>query len=153
MLAEVGSLSKVIADAAKGNLAAQYFLQSIYHAIGVWDDLIDKDTPVPDRDINTAFEFFMIHLPQNPWYAVNFALLQPVMQAFIINWHSGNVQKKEHPEQTYMLRQMFFDLVTQVAAIQGGLEFAKKINLRLWQETAAFMTLQEYKEKDNGLAA
>lgn len=147
-MAEVASLSKLIEVASCGNKSAQHFLQSIYHAIGIWDDLIDKDSPPQDIDIHTVFEFFLVHLPRNLWYRQNMDGLAPVMEAFIINWHSGNSQKASHPEQTYILRQMYFDLITAVAKINGGWIHAKTVNLQLWKETGLFMSLEEYKLKD-----
>jgi hypothetical protein len=149
-VAEQGSLNQIIEDASCGKAQALYFLSSMYHAIDLWDDLIDRDEEISDERVHATFEFLLVHLPGNQWFLTHVGQLQPVMQAFIISWHTGNEQKARHPEQTYILRQLYFDLITVVAVICGGYDHGKAINRRLWATSADFLTLQQYKDK-NGL--
>lgn len=45
----------------------------------VWDDLIDKDKPVTDEQINWAFTAALVYLPMNPFY-------QRIQQAVMPMW-------------------------------------------------------------------
>ena len=45
-------------------------LNDLFRAMHTWDDLVDKDKPVSEADINGAFVALMVHVPANPFYLI-----------------------------------------------------------------------------------
>jgi hypothetical protein len=119
----------------RGNADAITFIRQIHEIAEVWDDLIDKDKPVCDSAINGAFYRALIGLPRNAFYREHFALLNPVMEAAILDWFTAN--DLEHRREgddlhtAYVLRCGAQALTVMAARIIGGVEWARRVNLEL----------------------
>ena len=55
-------------EAYKGDVDLSNFHDLLSELSNIWDDLIDKDKPVSDEQINKAFKIALIYLPSNPVY-------------------------------------------------------------------------------------
>jgi hypothetical protein len=120
-----------IARWLKGDAAAIEFITGVHAIAEVWDDLIDGDQPSP-ADINTAFVQALIVLPRNVFYQRNFALLNPVMEAAILDWLTANALEakgeREGLRTAFVLRCSAMTLTAMAARIIGGWAWAKQVN-------------------------
>jgi hypothetical protein len=121
----------VFAKACCGNAVALGFILEYFAICDAWDDLIDKDKPMLEWDINHAFYRALVTLPRNPFYQANFAALNPIIEIGIQNWWLANQLERQPDGQLRQtantLRCRVFDLVIKCAAIIGGIEHAHDI--------------------------
>lgn len=73
-----------------------YFL--LVALANIWDDLVDRDHPVGEADINRAFEIALCDLPMNPLYAALQHRIVPMWQVFIANYSTANKFEREQDE-------------------------------------------------------
>jgi len=118
-----------------GNPEAISFITTVHQIVELWDDLIDQDKPVKPKAINAAFYAALIELPRNGFYRANFALLNPVFEAAILDWFTANALEQRWQENdlhsAYMLRCGIHMLTVMSARLIGGMEWANKVNLEL----------------------
>ena len=108
-----------------GNRDAAVFVAMVFRIFHAWDDLIDKDAPVPDAEINMAFYLAMVQVPRNPFYRANFAELSPIVSQAIANWMYATQAEREAPsEATFIVRSSYVDILLKSAEIVGGLNYA-----------------------------
>lgn len=129
----------------RGNRAAADFIELIVEVLHFWDDLIDRDKPLTDADINDKMFKLLVTLPRNTFYISNFTILNPVLVNAITNWHVANrLERTDAPDDyklriAYIVRSSYVDLITQSALIVGGPEWAvqvgEQIRLYAHQET------------------
>jgi len=121
----------VFSEACCGNQAALGFILEYFAICNVWDDLIDRDNPVSDWELNLAFYRALVTLPRNPFYQQHFAALSPIIESGIQNWWLANqLENNEAPqlrEAANVLRVRVFDLVLKCAALTGGILHARDI--------------------------
>ena len=90
----------------------------------IWDDLIDKDKPVSDADINAAFWMALVQIPANDFYQQFGATLRPVMASAILNWIGANTLEKRgnlHDiEVAHVTRYALADVLMLMATLIGG---------------------------------
>lgn len=118
-------------SAARGNLSAQQFLHDMWHVCSELDDLHDKDKVV---DVERLTWRVLVDLPSNPFYIQNFTALQPVVRTMVMNWVASNKLRTAAPALSYVLRSSFNDLVTTVALLCGGPQWAQEICYQTWLE-------------------
>lgn len=108
----------------RGEAAARDFLLAIHDIAHVWDDLIDKDKPVTDDEINDAFFKALVVLPNNAFYRQHFTALQPLVMTSILNWLTANaLEASDKPDDkhiSFVTRSAYTDLITYVAMLVGG---------------------------------
>lgn len=115
-------------EATKGNANATDFILKMVHVLHLWDDLIDRDKPVDDAAINRGFQFLLVDIPRNPFYAQHFGALNTLVSTAITNWHVATRMEREGADYeksiAFILRSSYIDLLTHIAAIVGGPEWA-----------------------------
>ena len=116
---------------SKDDRDAANFLCAIVDVLHVWDDLIDQDSNLTLNAINGAFTAALIGLPNNPFYAKHFQVLNPILLSAINNWHVANVLENGSSEAdkriAFISRSSYIDLITQVAYIVGGHEWVMHV--------------------------
>ena len=121
----------MLLTAVKGNRDAADFLATIVAVLHFWDDLIDKDQQLTDKDINDAFWKALIVLPRNNFYREHFHLLNPLLMAAIHNWSAATKLEREGDSGdkhiAFILRSSYVDLITQSALLVGGPEWAEEV--------------------------
>jgi hypothetical protein len=130
----------IVATALKGNEAALALIRRFGQIAHTWDDLVDRDRPVSDADINSVFVQALIDLPLNPFYAEHFVRLNEIMLNSITNWRIANeLERQEKPQDgdltiAFIIRSSYIDMVVQCALLIGGLEWAVAcgVELRRW---------------------
>lgn len=119
----------------KGNEEAARFLECWMSVIEIWDDLVDKDKPVTDTEINSAFFSALINIPRNGFYQANFARLNTIMESVITDWHTANALEATKDEvmlrTSYVMRCGAYAVISMCAAIVGGPEWGRAVNTEL----------------------
>ncbi len=117
--------------AYKGNADAVALVLAIAEISHTWDDLIDRDKPVSDAQINRAFGIALLELPKNPFYQAHCLELLPVMTTGTLNWQTANEYEKTKDHEAHalahVLRYGIADLVLFIAYLIGGQEWAKQV--------------------------
>ncbi|MTJ81732.1 MAG: hypothetical protein F8N37_12040 [Telmatospirillum sp.] len=115
----------------KGRRDAVVFIKMMCDILHTWDDLIDRDKPVDPEAINRAFFTALVTLPRDPFYAANFALLNPIVETAIYNWWTANLYEASSDEDrlraAFILRSSYSDIATMCARIVGGPDWARTV--------------------------
>lgn len=102
----------------------------------VWDDLKDGDDPSRDR-IDAAFEALLLDVPTNPFFAAHAGALTTMHRSVILQWHTANAFEtaREEPQlpKAYMLRAGLFQIFHMVAALKGGMTWARQLGPEIWR--------------------
>jgi hypothetical protein len=130
----------IVATALKNNEGALALIRKFGQIAHTWDDLVDRDKPVSDAEISSAFVQALIELPLNSFYAEHFLRLQEIMLNSITNWRIANeLERQEKPQDgdltiAFVIRSSYIDMVVQCALLLGGLEWAVQcgVELRRW---------------------
>ena len=127
-----------------GNPEAIQFVVRVFRALHVWDDLIDRDKPLTDDEINSVFWDLLVVLPTDPFYTRNIALLSSTLVNAIVNWHVANKLEREGDDKdksiAFILRGAYIDLLSTSAFIVGGMRWAQEIGpaIRRWAHEETF---------------
>jgi hypothetical protein len=118
--------------ACRDNVYALQYLGMMMDAVEIWDDMVDKDKPVADADINGVFFSLMLGLPQNPFFDQNKAFLLPITLMCVNAWFDANLLEKSEDirlrQSAWWLKQMGVELYGAVAYLCGGFEHMRKIS-------------------------
>jgi hypothetical protein len=102
-----------------------------------WDDLIDKDKPVPDEQIHKAFWQAIIGLQGNLFFQKHQGMLIPVL-ATGMNSYMDSVEMEKGDFQdrvvAYGIRDFYLELVPLVIALSQGYESMRRNSklIRRW---------------------
>jgi hypothetical protein len=107
-----------------GHADALAFIETLFTALHVWDDLEDRDRAVSSARFNQMMTSLLITLPRNRFYRDHFAELNPVVHLAILNWQIANRLEQSATQQdlqtAFILRSSYTDLITVCATILGG---------------------------------
>lgn len=107
------------------------FLHELFHMMHVWDDLIDKDKPVDDATINSAFTSLLVHVPANPFYQRFFAQLHPLISVATLDWLAANelerTGNKLDEEIAFITRSSYAALILKTLELCRGYAFAQRV--------------------------
>ena len=125
--------SERLAEWLKGHAAAIALVETIHDVVELWDDLIDRDCEIEPERINRAFYALFVTIPRNGFYQQHFALLNPLIESAILDWHTANALERDEtgPETAYGLRCTGQAVTTMCARIIGGVEWALQVNKEL----------------------
>lgn len=73
-----------------GNADAAKFIADVCFVAHIWDDLIDKDKPVSDDQINQAFMTALVGIPSNAFYQSRYRDLQPLVFSGVLGYITAN---------------------------------------------------------------
>lgn len=113
----------------KGDTNAVQLVLDVAKMSHIWDDMIDKDKPVSDEQINWAFWAAMVGIPSNPFYQAYRHELIPIFDLGIFNYIAANELEKGDQmsrEAAHAARYQIGDVAITIARIIGGREWAMK---------------------------
>jgi hypothetical protein len=129
-----------------GNASAIDFINRLFDAVELWDDLIDKDVEISDAHINRVFGSLMFFLPANDWFIDNRKYYLPLMMASINAFHDANaMQDSESPRLrnlAFHIRNFGIELHIATALLIGGYEHMRAVS----GEIREFFAFEEYKD-------
>lgn len=118
-----------------GSTEAVEFLLLISEITEVWDDLIDRDVPVPDERIHTAFMKAMLVLPVHPFYMKHRAYLWPLMNQAVNSWLDANELVKQGDNgrrYAFVVRNMDIQIAQAIAYLTGGWDHMRRVSAEMW---------------------
>ena len=127
----------------KGNDAAVQFVLSLASACHLWDDLIDRDKPVSDEEVNDAFWLMLISMPTNAFFREHADSFRPLMVCAALNWQAATKFERETDpsgddkrllECAHVIRSDYANIVIHAAYLIGGLTWARQVTpeIRAW---------------------
>jgi len=119
-----------------GNEDALQFLNLICDITELWDDLIDQDKPISQKDINDAMMAALIYLPLNPFYREHATYLTPLMISSINSWQDANTLSDGTRSQralAYTLRNMDIQIVQAIVFITQGYDRLREVSQDIWK--------------------
>jgi len=142
--------------AFKGNAAAVDYVLAVARVADVWDNLVDRDVQVSEKDINEAFWLLAVEIPRNPFFQSFANDLLPVTATGIINWMAANKMERSKEmnhraiEIAHVIRYSIADVALMAAFLCGGREWAAEVGpeLRLRSQKS---DLNEYINSIGGL--
>jgi hypothetical protein len=81
-----------------GNQDALNMYRALVHLSHVWDDLVDKDKEVSERDINLAFGSCLLYLPTNPFYRAIQDQILPMWVVVLSSYETANKFERDKDE-------------------------------------------------------
>lgn len=122
--------------AMKDNKDAAHFVSQMAYISHFWDDLIDKDKPISDKEINMAFRVMLLGIGANRFYQVNVDYIMPILAGTFINFETANKIELEDNikkddsllEISWYLRDAGGILMATCASLIAGPEWAEKVN-------------------------
>ena len=114
-----------------GNHDAAQFCQDIFSISQIWDDLIDRDRPVCNDQINRMMWKAMIDIPRNPFLYQNSLALTQTLEIVMADWLDANELEKGNDNDkniAFVLRDSVGTIVIQCARIIGGYDWMHEIS-------------------------
>lgn len=122
-----GHVFDEIARLCGGNGDAMDLIHSAWAACETWDDLVDRDKPVADAEINKLLIWALFGLQQNPVYRQH-PPLALALRVTVSNWMAANrLERSADREQlvtAYTLRCCPYDFFVAVILCVSGPEMA-----------------------------
>lgn len=114
------------------------FVVSLGQIFQTWDDLVDRDKPVGDEQINAAF-WDALGMVGNPFFLRHHDSILPVMRVAIADWFDANALARsevpEHRAAAYVLRDTSTSsILLQCALLCGGYDHMRGISLEIRRE-------------------
>jgi hypothetical protein len=118
------SVYTTIAGLLEGHPAAASFCRDLLDVLDVWDDLVDRDKPVCDEQINHAFQTAIFRFAANPFYQQHQLSLLPIMNAAAINWEVATTLERGGQVSdlniAFILRSSYVDVLVACVGLTCG---------------------------------
>lgn len=130
-----------------GNMLAIDFVNQLFDAVELWDDLIDKDNEISNEHINRVFLSLFFSLPANNWFINNREYYLPLILTSINGFHDANNmaknEKKHIKNMAFHLRNFGIEIHIATAFLIGGYEHMRKVSQEI-REFFAFETFENW---------
>ena len=115
-----------------GHPDAEAFCRDVLDVVAIYDDLIDKDKPIADRDIHRAMWLALVDMPRNPFYRAHFDLLNPLVIQAIVNWRAANRLETTGNASavSFVIRSTYADIISMCATILHGPAVSETLAIR-----------------------
>ena len=133
----------------KGNQNAAQFCEDVFSISQIWDDLIDRDRPVCNDQINRMMWKSLIDIPRNTFFYQNSLVLTQTLEIAISDWLDANELEKGNDKDrniAFVLRDSVGTIVIQCARIIGGYDWMREISPYV-RRFVYDETLMSYKDK------
>lgn len=105
-----------------------FMLATVSH---VYDDLVDRDKPVPDEQVHRAFWLALVEIPRNRFYQGHVMHLQPLIAQAIVSWRVANELQRSADREALnvanVLRYAAADVIVHMAYLIGGPDWAAEV--------------------------
>lgn len=121
-----------------GNQDALNMYRALVHLSHTWDDLVDKDKNVHERDINLAFMSALLVLPTNPFYRAIQDQILPMWVVIISGYETANkFERDKDPhgiEIAHSLRYAAGQIIAYAIHVCVGPDKAREFLPDMWKE-------------------
>ena len=128
-----------------GNESAIAFVNMLFDAVELWDDLIDKDVEVKDEHVNRVFMNLMFSLPANAWFSAHKEYYLPLIMTSINAFHDANklAGDKELRNLAFHIRNFGIEIHIATAFLIGGYDHMRAVSEEM-RRFFAFETFEEW---------
>lgn len=103
----------------------------------VWDDLVDKDQPATEQEINNAFLICLVYLPANPFYRSIQEQIWPMWLTVVSAFETANKFERDKDahgiEIAHGLRYAAGNIVAYAVHVCVGPEKAREVLPAMWK--------------------
>lgn len=133
-----------------GNQDALNMFRMLVDLSHTWDDLVDKDNPAGEADINNAFLICLVYLQANPFYRSIQEQVWPMWLSVVSAYEVANkFEKDKDPhgiEIAHGLRYAAGHIIAYAVHVCVGAEKAKEILPEVWKNIY-FERYDEYRKE------
>lgn len=119
-----------------GNESAVEFMVAVSSLCELWDDLDDKDKPIPQADADAAMWNALVTLPTNEFFNNHKAFFIPLIVAGINAYKdSREMEKGDSNDRAYALtlRLLGLQLPAMIVTVLRGHEAAREMSAECWR--------------------
>jgi hypothetical protein len=120
-----------------GNLDALNMYRAFVSLLHTWDDMVDKDKPLTEKQINEAFLTCLVYLPANPFYRHIQDQILPMWVIVVSGYAAANhFEREKDPhgiEIAHSLRYAAGNIIAYAIHICVGAEEAAKQIPDMWK--------------------
>jgi hypothetical protein len=121
-----------------GNQDALNVYRMLIDLAHIWDDLVDKDKPIGETEINYAFLISLVYLPLNPFYQAIQRDIMPMWITVVSAYQTANKFEKDKDvhgvEIAHGLRYAAGNIVAYMIHVCVGPEKAAEYMPDVWKE-------------------
>lgn len=121
-----------------GNQHALNMYRAFADLLHIWDDLVDKDKPVSETEINRAFLICLVCLPANPFYRSIQEAILPMWVVVVSSYETANkfeADKDPHGiEISHGLRYAAGNIIAYALHVCVGVEKAREVLPEVWKD-------------------
>ena len=127
--------------------AAVRFVLDMSHFVEIFDDLVDQDKPVSQRDMANAVFSALYHIPANPFFHANRGALLPVIFTCTNAWldsnelASGNETEKAL---AFTLKGLGVEILLTCISITRGVEYLRTVSADIRRVLMAHQSFADY---------
>ena len=120
-----------------GNQDALNMFRMLVDLAHTWDDLVDRDSPVSDAEVNNAFLVCLVYLQANPFYRSIQEQIWPMWLTVVSAYETANTfEKNKDPhgiEIAHTLRYAAGHIIAYAVHACVGAEKAKEVLPEVWK--------------------
>jgi len=127
---------------------AVQFIVQFSDACELFDDLIDKDKPIPDDHVVRVLFVLLTEMPLNPFFDRHKTALIPVIVTGINAWLDANQLEKGSDNDkvfSYVLRDWYAELVAFVVYLTRGRDYLREVSMDVRRFFTHHETLEQYR--------
>jgi hypothetical protein len=133
-----------------GNDDALRFLAQFGDICELFDDLIDKDKPVPDEHVIRVLFTCLTEMPVNQYFERHKYQLIPIIITGINAWLDANhLERGSRNDRVfaYVLRDWYVELIAYVIYSLRGKDYMRSVSMEIRRFFTHHETLEQYLEK------
>lgn len=135
--------------------AAVRFYLDMSHFVEVFDDLVDQDAPVSNRDLANAVFSALYHIPANPFFHAHRVTLLPIIFACTNAWLDSNeLANGDETEKAlaYTLKGLGIEVLLACISITRGVDYLRAVSADVRRAFMAHQSFADYcKETDHAV--
>jgi len=128
---------------------AVHFVIQFGDTCELFDDLIDKDKPIPDEHVIRVLFAVLTEMPLNPFFEKHKHRLIPVIVTGINAWLDANALEKGTDNDkvfAYVLRDWYAELIAYVIYLTRGRDYMRSVSMQVRNFFTHHETLEQYRE-------
>lgn len=127
--------------------AAVRFVLDMSHFVEIFDDLVDQDKPVSQRDMANAVFSALYHIPANPFFYANRGALLPVIFTCTNAWLDSNeLATGDQTEKAlaFTLKGLGVEILLTCISITRGVEYLRTVSADIRRALMAHQSFADY---------
>lgn len=126
--------------------AVRFFLD-LSHFVEIFDDLVDQDAPVSQKDLAHAVFSTLYHIPANPFFNAHRTTLLPIIFNSTNAWLDSNeLASGDETEKAlaYTLKGLGIDVLLACISITRGVDYLRSVSADIRRAFMAHQSFADY---------